>query len=77
MSVFHYKEKDTNYFFDIYNCEFLDSNKKQFIYMKNVVKVIYYMVYHEQISLNDAIILIRLNALNGKFFIWNMLIRIN
>ena len=36
--------------------------------MKNVVKVIYYMVYHEQISLNDAIILIRLNALNGKFF---------
>ena len=26
------------------------------------------MVYHEQISLNDAIILIRLNALNGKFF---------
>ena len=37
--------------------------------MKNVVKVIYYMVYHEQISLNDAIILIRLNALNGKFFI--------
>ena len=65
---YHFKEKDKKYFFDIYNSEYFDSNKKQFIYMKNVIKVIYYMVYHDNISIYEILMLIRLNIFYKKYF---------
>ena len=36
--------------------------------MKNVIKAIYYLVYHNDVPLFDAIKLLRLNSLNGKVF---------
>ena len=65
---FHFKEKDEHFFFDIYNAEYFNSNKKQFIYMKDIVKIIYYMVYHDKIPLNETLLLIRLNILYKKYF---------
>ena len=65
---FHFKEKDEHFFFDIYNAEYFNSNKKQFIYMKDIVKIIYYMVYHDKIPLNETLMLIRLNVLYKKYF---------
>ena len=65
---FHFKEKDEHFFFDIYNAEYFNSNKKQFIYMKDIVKIIYYMVYHDKIPLNETLLLIRLNVLYKKYF---------
>ena len=65
---FRFKEKDEHFFFDIYNAEYFNSNKKQFIYMKDIVKIIYYMVYHDKIPLNETLLLIRLNVLYKKYF---------
>ena len=36
--------------------------------MKDIVKIIYYMVYHDKIPLNETLLLIRLNVLYKKYF---------
>jgi hypothetical protein len=43
---YHYEERGDDFYFDVYNGEYFDSNRKQFIFMRNVIKVIYYMLYH-------------------------------
>ena len=63
-----FKQQGDKYYYDIYNGEYFGSDKKQFIYMKNVVKVIYYFIYHDNVPLYEAIKLIRFNTLYGKFF---------
>ena len=63
-----FKQQGDKYYYDIYNGEYFGSDKKQFIFMKNVVKVIYYFVYHDNVPIYEAIKLIRFNALYGKFF---------
>ena len=65
---FQYKEQHGKLFFDVYHGEYLDCDKKQFIYLENVVKAIYFMVNRDKVPIYDAIKLIRLNALYGKYF---------
>ena len=65
---YQFKQQGDKYFYDIYNGEYFGSDKKQFIFMKKVVKVIYYFVYHDNVPIYEAIKLIRFNALYGKFF---------
>ena len=70
-----YEFKETN---DIkqnicYTGECLESSKKQFIYMKEVIKIIYYFVYYYDIHVQDIIKFIRYNifyknCFNLKFY---------
>ena len=65
---YQYRDPNSlNYNF-IYSGEYLNSPKLQFVYMKNVIKEIYYMMYHFKVPIFEAIKLVRLNALNGKSF---------
>ena len=65
---YEYKQKDEKFFFDIYNGEYFNSTKKQFIYMKNVIKMLYYLNYYDKVPIYDAIKLIRLNIFYNKYF---------
>ena len=65
---YHYKERDDEFYFDVYNGEYFESNRKQFIFMRNVIKVIYYMLYHDKVPISESIKLIRLNVFYGKYF---------
>ena len=65
-----YEFKETN---DIkqnicYTGECLDSSKKQFIYMKEVIKIIYYFVFYYDIHVSDIIKFIRYNIFYKNYF---------
>ena len=65
-----YEFKETN---DInqnicYIGESLDSSKKQFIYMKEVIKIIYYFVFYYDIHVSDIIKFIRYNIFYKNYF---------
>lgn len=65
---YQYKNESDKNYNECYNAENLNSSKKQFIYMKNVIKVIYCLFMHNDVPIPEAIKLVRLNALNGKNF---------
>ena len=65
---YQYRDKNAQNYNLVYSGEYLNSQKLQFFYMKNVIKEIYYLVYHNEVPIFDAIKLIRLNTLNGKSF---------
>ena len=65
---YQYKEKDDKFFFDFYNAEYLGDKKCQLIYMKDIVKIIYYMIFHDKVPLSEVIKLIRLNIFYEKYF---------
>ena len=65
---FQYKSDETLKYNESYFGEYLTSPKYQFIYMKDVIKVIYCLVFHNDVCISEAIKLVRLNALNGKCF---------
>ena len=65
---YQYKEQGEKFYFDFYNTEYLGDKKCQFIYMKDVVKIIYYMIFHDKVPLSEAIKLIRLNIFYEKHF---------
>ena len=46
-----------------YSCEYLENEKNQFIYMKEVIKIIYYLVYNHNIIKYILVILIFQNVL--------------
>ena len=48
--------------------EYLESTKYQFIYMKDVIKIIYYLVFYYDIHAPDALKLIRYNIFYKSFF---------
>ena len=53
------------------NCfsgEYLESPKYQFIYMKDIIKIIYYFVFYYDIPVPDALKLIRYNIFYNKYF---------
>ena len=65
-----YEFKETN---DIeqnicYTGEYLESTKKQFIYMKEIIKIIYYFVFYYDIHVSDIIKLIRYNIFYKNYF---------
>ena len=65
---YQFKEQDEKYFFDFYNAEYSGDRKLQFKYMKNVIKILYYMLYYDNVPLNESIKLIRLNIFYEKYF---------
>jgi len=65
---YQYKDINSQKYNAVFSGEYLSSPKLQFFYMKNVIKAIYYLVYHNDVPLFDAIKLLRLNSLNGKVF---------
>lgn len=65
---YQYKNKDSIKYNESFFAEYYNSPKFQFIYMKNVIKVLYCLVFHNDLEISDAIKLVRLNALNGKKF---------
>ena len=65
---YQYKEQGDKFYFDFYNAEYLGDKKCQLIYMKDVIKIIYYMIYHDKVPLCEAIKLIRLNIFYEKYF---------
>ena len=65
---YQFKEQDEKYFFDFYNAEYSGDRKLQFKYMKDVIKILYYMLYYDNVPLNESIKLIRLNIFYEKYF---------
>ena len=65
---YKYKDKNSIKYNESYLAEYSDSSKFQFVYMKNVIKVLYCLVFHNDLTIVNAIKLVRLNALNGKKF---------
>ena len=65
---YQYKDENTPSYNESYFAEYLNSPKLQFIYMKNVIKVLYVLVFHNDVEISQAIKLVRLNALHGKSF---------
>ena len=65
---YSFKNKDTKDYNESFLAEYFDSPKFQFIYMKNVIKVLYCLVFHNDLEISNAIKLVRLNTLNGKKF---------
>jgi hypothetical protein len=51
-----------------YSGEYLESPKYQFIYMKDIIKIIYYFVFYFDINVPDAIKLIRYNIFYNRYF---------
>ena len=51
-----------------YSGEYLESSKYQFIYMKDIIKIIYYFVFYFDINVPDAIKLIRYNIFYNRYF---------
>ena len=59
------------YNFNERNCfsgEYLDSSKYQFIYMKEVVKIIYYLIYNSNMRVPEALKMIRYNIFYNSGF---------
>ena len=65
---YQFKNKDTLNYNESFFAEYYNSPKYQFLYMKNVIKVLYCLVFYNDLEISDAIKLVRLNALNGKQF---------
>ena len=65
---YQFKQIKKELFFDVYNGEYLDSKKIQFIYLQNIIKIIYYLLIHDDIPVCDSIKIIRLNIFYGKYF---------
>jgi len=59
-------ENDTNN--NCFSGEYLESSKYQFIYMKDIIKIIYYFVFYYDINVQDAIKLIRYNVFYNSYF---------
>ncbi len=53
---------------DCFSGEYLKSSKYQFIYMKDIIKIIYYFVFNYDIHVPDALKLIRYNIFYKRFF---------
>ena len=51
-----------------FNGEYLESTKFQFIYMKEITKIIYYLVYNSNIDVPKALKLIRYNIFYNSCF---------
>ena len=53
---------------DCYSGEYLDSSKFQFHYMKDVIKILYYLLFNYDIHIPDALKLIRYNIFYNSYF---------
>ena len=53
---------------DCFSGEYLESSKYQFIYMKDIIKIIYYFVFYYDVHVEDALKLIRYNIFYNRYF---------
>ena len=53
---------------DCFSGEYLESSKYQFIYMKDIIKIIYYFLFYYDINVQDALKLIRYNIFYNRYF---------
>ena len=53
---------------DCYCDEYLDSKKYQFDYMKNIIKIVYYLTFNYDMCIPDIIRLIRFHCLFNQYF---------
>ena len=67
-SPFYYFKKDDTKNNICYNGEYLYSSKYQFTYMKDVIKIVYYLVFNYHIYVPDALKLIRYNIFHKTYF---------
>ena len=66
------------YDFNKRNCfsgEYLESSKYQFIYMKEVIKIIYYLIYNSNMRVSEALKMIRYNIFYNSCFYLNFYIK--
>ena len=62
---FYYEDNKNN---DFYSLENMDSAKSQLVYLKDIIKVIYYFLFNYGINISDAIKLIRYNIFYKESF---------
>ena len=53
---------------DCYSGEYLNSSKYQFIYMKDIIKILYYLLFNYNISISEILKLIRYNIFFEIYF---------
>ena len=53
---------------DCYSGEYIESSKYQFIYMKDIIKIIYYFIFNYNIHVHDVLKLIRYNIFYKTYF---------
>ena len=63
-----FKDNNNQNKIECYSGEYLNSTKLQFIYMKEVIKILYYLMIHYDINISDALQLIRFNIFYKTFF---------
>jgi len=51
-----------------YSGEYLESSKYQFIYMKDIIKIVYYFVFYYDMNVQDSLKLIRYNIFYNRYF---------
>ena len=65
---YKFNNKDDTINNDCYSGEYLDSKKCQFDYMKDIIKIVYYLVFNYDIQVPDALKLIRYNIFYNTYF---------
>jgi len=65
---YEFKEEDNMKESICYSGESLESPKKQFIYMKEVIKIIYFFVFYYDVHVSDIIKFIRYNIFYKNYF---------
>ena len=65
---YHCNENDDYKNYDCYSGEYLDSPKYQFIYMKDIIKIVYYFLFNYDINVSDSLKLIRYNIFYNTYF---------
>ena len=65
---FYLFKKNNESSMECYSGEYLSSTKLQFIYMKEVIKILYYLNVNYDIKISDALQLIRFNIFYKTFF---------
>lgn len=53
---------------ECFSGEYLDSTKLQFFYMREVIKIVYYLTFNYDVHVSDALQLIRFNIFYNKHF---------
>ena len=65
---YHFNKRDNNNRNECYSGEFLHSTKYQFIYLKDVIKIIYYLKYNFEVDISVILKLIRYNIFYQTYF---------
>ena len=65
---YQFKNINESQYNDCYCDEYLDSKKYQFDYMKNIIKIVYYLKFNYDMNIPEIIKLIRFHSLFNQYF---------